>query len=85
MEGRFHTGILGIAQCSEEASRPGSEDRDSSRKSCTQVIRSRSDELDLIATELGTVPEMAAERVSLPWRSCSLLEKELSSVRESRE
>ncbi|MGI5836858.1 MAG: alanine--tRNA ligase [Chloroflexota bacterium] len=76
------TGILGIAQIVSEGSVAAGVRRIEivAGRAALKVIRSRSDELDLIATELGTVPEMAAERVKSALEELQSARKEVARL-----
>ena len=76
------TGVLGVAQIVSEGSVAAGIRRIEivAGRAALRVIRSRMDELEAIASELGTVPDMAAERVRTAIEDLQSARKEVARL-----
>lgn len=76
------TGVLGVAQIVSEGSVAAGVRRIEivAGRAALKVIRSRVDELETVASELGTVPELAAERVRATAEELQSARKEVARL-----
>jgi len=76
------TGVLGMAQIVGEGSVAAGVRRIEivAGRAALSVVRARTDELEAIASELGTVPELAAERVHSTVEELQAVRKEVSRL-----